>query len=254
MKSIRTVATLTLATLMLGACGGGGKDLGTELGLSSPQARFINAVPIGPNLDYYLNGQANATDVQYKGVTRYRDVGAGTQTATYNATGTSLTLASQAFNAAKGRHYTTIAIQGSPSAVSVIDDPYDKGLLSDKARVRGFNASFNAPNVDIYVVAPGTDISSVTPTVSSIAYQHAVPESGQDSVYLSGGTYQVIVTHAGTKTPILTSAPVSLANNADWLILTIPSGGIGDIVPGNIHVLVAQGNEADTSAQELTPQ
>ncbi|MCG1041310.1 DUF4397 domain-containing protein [Mycetohabitans sp. B8] len=254
MKSIRTVAMLTLATLALGACGRGGKDLGTELGLTSAQARFINALPIGPNLDYYLNGQANATNVQYKGVTRYRDVSAGTQTATYNATGTSLAVASQAFNAAKGHHYTTIAIQGSSSAISVIDDPYDKGLLSDKARVRGFNASFNAPNVDVYVVAPGTDISGVAPTLSSIAYQHAVPASGQDSVYLSGGTYQVIVTRADTKTPILTSAPVKLADNADWLILTIPSGGIGDVVPGNIHVLVAQGNDADTSAQELTPQ
>ncbi|MBW5286134.1 histidine kinase, partial [Burkholderia gladioli] len=42
--------------------------------------------------------------------------------------------------------------------------------------------------------------------------------------------------------------------NADWLVLTIPAGGIKDVVPNDIHVLVAQGNDADTSAQELGPQ
>lgn len=47
---------------------------------------------------------------------------------------------------------------------------------------------------------------------------------------------------------------MTINNNADWLLVTIPSGGIGDVTPNDIHVLVAQGNDADTSAQELGPQ
>ena len=112
----------------------------------------------------------------------------------------------------------------------------------------------NAQNVDVYVVPPGTDITTQSPTLSGAAYQNASPASGQDSVYLNGGNYQVIVTTAGSKSPILTTAPVAINNNADWLLVTIPSGGIGDVTPNDVHVLVAQGNDADTSAQELGPQ
>ncbi|KAB0630875.1 DUF4397 domain-containing protein [Burkholderia latens] len=254
MKSIRTIVALCSVISVLAACGGDGNDVGTELGISKPQARFINAVPAGPNLDYYLNAKVDASGVAYKGVTRYHDIDSGTQTASYDVSGTTATVASQSFSAANGHHYTTIALPSTSSAISVIDDPFDKKLLSDKARVRSFNASPNAQNVDVYVVPPGTDINAQSPTLAGAAYQNAVPASGQDSVYLSGGTYQIVVTTAGSKTPILKTAPVALNNNADWLLLTIPSGGIGDVTPNDVHVLVAQGNDADTSAQELGPQ
>ncbi|HGL4259963.1 DUF4397 domain-containing protein [Burkholderia dolosa] len=254
MKSIRTIVALCSVISVLAACGGDGDDVGTVLGISKPQARFVNAVPAGPNVDYYLNGKVDASGVAYKGVTRYHDIDSGTQTASYDVSGTSVTVASQSFSAANGHHYTTIALPSTSSAISVIDDPYAKGLLSDKARVRSFNASPNAQNVDVYVVPPGTDITTQSPTLAGAAYQNAVPASGQDSVYMNGGTYQVVVTTAGSKSPILRTAPVALNNNADWLIMTIPAGGIGDVTPNDVHVLVAQGNDADTSAQELGPQ
>lgn len=254
MQSIRTILALCSVISVLAACGGDGNDVGTELGISKPQARFINAVPAGPNLDYYLNAKVDASGVAYKGVTRYHDIDSGTTTASYDISGTTATVASQSFGAANGHHYTTIALPSTSSAISVIDDPFDKQLLSDKARVRSFNASPNAQNVDVYVVPPGTDINTQSPTLAGAAYQNAVPASGQDSIYLNGGSYQVIVTTAGSKSPILKTAPVSINNNADWLLVTIPSGGIGDVTPNDIHVLVAQGNDADTSAQELGPQ
>ncbi|RQR35993.1 DUF4397 domain-containing protein [Burkholderia sp. Bp9142] len=254
MKSIRTIVALCSVISVLAACGGDGNDVGTELGISKPQARFINAVPAGPNLDYYLNAKVDASGVAYKGVTRYHDIDSGTRTASYNVSGTTATIASQSFGAVNGHHYTTIALPSTSSAISLIDDPFDKKLLSDKARVRSFNASPNARNVDVYVVPPGTDINTQSPTLAGTAYQNAVPASSQDSVYLNGGSYQVVVTTAGSKSPILRTAPVAINNNADWLLVTIPSGGIGDVTPNDIHVLVAQGNDADTSAQELGPQ
>lgn len=256
MKAVRTLAVMAAAVAMLAACGGdNGNDIGTIIGTSKPQARFINAVPLGPNLDYYLNGKISTPNVVYKGVTRYADLDTGNQTASYTLAGNTTTVASQAFSTANGHHYTTIALPSTSSAISVIDDPYDKGLLSDKARVRGFNASPNAQNLDIYVVNAGsTNIGASNPTLSNVAYQNAVPATTQDSIYLSGGSYQVIVTTTGSKTPILTTPPVTLANNADWLVLTIPAGGISDVVPNDIHVLIAQGNEADAAAQELGPQ
>ncbi len=118
-----------------------------------------------------------------------------------------------------------------------------------------FNASPNAQNVDIYVVPAGkTDISAIAPTMPGLAYRGVVPASGRDSIYIEGASVQVVVTSTGSKTPILTAAPIALSDNADWLVLTIPAGGIKDVVPNDIHLLVAQGNDADTSAQELGPQ
>ncbi|MPV70685.1 DUF4397 domain-containing protein [Burkholderia sp. BE17] len=253
MKSIRTLVALCSVISVLAACGGDGNDVGTELGISKPQARFINAVPAGPNLDY-LNAKIDQSSVAYKGVTRYHDIDSGTQNASYDVSGTTTTVAAQSFSAANGHHYTTIALPSTSSPISVIDDPFNKGLLSDKARVRSFNASPNAQNVDVYVVPPGTDITAQSPTLAGAAYQNAVPASTQDSIYLNGGSYQVIATTAGSKAPILKTAPVTINNNADWLLVTIPSGGIGDVTPNDIHVLVAQGNDADTSALELGPQ
>ncbi|MEX3630392.1 MAG: DUF4397 domain-containing protein [Burkholderia sp.] len=254
MKGLRTLAVMVSAVAMLSAGGGDGNDIGTIIGVSKPQACFINAVPLGPNLDYYLNGQVNTANIAYKSVTSYASLDSGNQTASYDANGTTVTLGSQAFSAADGHHYTTIALPSTSTPISVIDDPFAKGLLSDKARVRGFNASPNAQNVDIYVVPAGnTNISAIGPTMPGLAYQGAVPASGQDSIYIAGASVQVIVTATGSKTPILTTAPITLADNADWLVLTIPAGGIQDVVPNDIHVLVTQGNGAQT-AQELGPQ
>ncbi|AJK45787.1 DUF4397 domain-containing protein [Burkholderia plantarii] len=256
MKTIRTLAVMVSAVAVLAACGGGdGNDIGTIIGVSKPQARFINAVPLGPNVDYYLNTQLNTANIAYKGVTRYGDVNSGATTTSYNSTGTSTAIGAQSFTTANGHHYTTIALPSTSSPISVIDDPYDKGLLSNQARLRSFNASPNAQNLDIYVVTAGnTNITAANPTLSNVTYQNAVPATTQDSIYLNGGSYQIIVTTTGSKTPVLTTAPFNLANNADWLVLTIPAGGIADVVPNDIHVLIAQGNDADSSAQELGPQ
>ncbi|UVS95420.1 DUF4397 domain-containing protein [Burkholderia glumae] len=255
MKTIRTLAVMVSAVAVLAACGGDGNDIGTIIGVSKPQARFIHAVPLGPNVDYYVNGQLNTANIAYKGVTRYGDVSSGATTTSCNATGTNSAVGSQSFTTANGHHYTTIALPSSSSPIAVIDDPYAKGLLSNQARLRSFNASPNAQNLDIYVVTAGnTNISAANPTLSNVTYKNAVPATTQDSIYLNGGNYQIIVTTTGSKTPVLTTAPFNLANNADWLVVTIPAGGIADVMPNDIHVLVAQGNEADSSAQELGPQ
>ena len=90
--------------------------------------------------------------------------------------------------------------------------------------------------------------------MSGAAYGGASPASTQDSIYVDGGTYQVRVATAGTKNIIFTSQPFSLGNNADWLITTLPAGGVGAVTPNAIRVLVAQANGASQTASELPSQ
>jgi hypothetical protein len=86
-----------------------------------------------------------------------------------------------------------------------------------------------------------------------VSFKNAVPASGQDSVYVSGGTYVLIATTAGSKTPIFQSSSFDLANNADWLVTSVPIGGVlSQLLPNQIHLLVAQGGNTSQPALELT--
>jgi hypothetical protein len=88
--------------------------------------------------------------------------------------------------------------------------------------------------------------------MAGVAYKNAVPATTQDSIYVSGGTYQLIATLPGTKTPVYTSASFTLVNNADWLVTTLPSGNaVSQLVPEKIRMLVAQGGNTQQPALEL---
>jgi hypothetical protein len=255
MKLIRTMAALLGAAALVTACGGGGHDVGKELGLTNPEMHFVHAIPNGPVVDFLVNGSALQTNIGYKTVSNFANVNTGSTTVAYAPTGTKTALASGTFSdVANGHEYTVLALPGllAPD-IGLIDDPFDKGLLSNSARVRAFNASANASNLDLYLVAPGTNISTVSPTMAGVSFKNAVPPSGQDSIYVNGGTYVMIATNAGSKTPIFQSANFNLANNADWLVTTIPvAGTLSQLTPDEIHLLVAQGGNTAQPALELS--
>lgn len=249
MKVFQSLVIASATALMLSACGGS-HDVGTELGINKPVVRYIHAIPAGPAVDFFNNNVIAQSNASYQSVSAYNSFSSGATTLSYNTAGAGPTnpLASAGpFNTANGHQYTGIALVGSnlTPALTVIDDPFDKGLLNNQARLRVFNASFNANAggaIDVYVIAGSTtnpDITSVAPKLPGVAYNAAVPASGADSVYVDGGTYVVIVTAAGSKTEIYRSAPFSLGNNADWLLLTVPTTGLAGLTPDAINLLVA---------------
>jgi hypothetical protein len=257
MKLIRTMTAMIGVASLLTACGGSGSDAAKTLGITDPEIHFVHAIPGGPAVDFLVNGTApgGQTNINYLGVTNFTNIGTGSTTVAYADTGTKTALASGNFpDVANGHEYTVIALPGlSAPSIGLIDDPFDKGLLSSDARVRAFNASANATNLDLYIVPSGTNIDNVSPTMAGVSFSNAVPASGQDSLYLAGGTYVAIATVAGSKTAIFQSAAFSLANNADWLVTTVPiAGTLSQLLPGQIHLLVAQGGNTGTPAIELT--
>ncbi|MDR5830841.1 DUF4397 domain-containing protein [Caballeronia sp. LP006] len=255
MKLIRTVTALAAVASILSACGGS-DDVGKELGLTNPEVHFIHAIPSAPNVDFYDNGKVLQANLGYQTVTNFANIDTGQQNFSYAAVNTTTQLATDTSisNAAKGHEYTVIALPdaGFLPSIAVIDDPFDKGLLSNSARVRGFNASANAQTLDLYLVAPGTNIATVNPTMAGVGFKNAVPATTQDSLYLNGGTYQLVATLPGSKTPVYASASFNLSNNADWLVTTLPSGNaLSQVIPNKIRVLVAQGGNTTTPAIEL---
>lgn len=245
------------AVTVLTACGGGDDGVDDRLGIAEPVIRVVHAIPVGPNVDVYKNGAiSDLTNLPYKTVTRYSDSNDTLQRYAINAAGTSTQLATTEIDAKTGHRYTVVALPGAAGAeLLTIDDPYGKGIFSDKARVRALNASFNAQNIDMYITEPAADLNTATPTLAAVGYKAAVPASGQDSIDVKGGTYRLRITTAGTKTVIFDSGSLKIDDNADWLITAIPTDSIAAVLPNNIKVLVARANESDNAtAVELVTQ
>jgi hypothetical protein len=249
-KTFKLLASATLPVLMLAACGGG--DLDDRLDVADPKVRFVHANPLGPSYTLYREGvaQVDVTGAGYKFAAPYFDVAEGAANWTVKTTTGSIDVATLPFDAKRGNLYTLVAVTGGLTGdVVLIDDPYNKRLTTSNARVRTLNASANAPNLDVYLTAPGADLAAATPNMAAVGYKAAVPASGGDSVEFNGGDYQLRVTPAGAKT-VLFSAPVTLANNADWLLVSVPDS----VVPNAIKLLVVKTDDATKTATELSSQ
>jgi hypothetical protein len=254
--SLKLVLLPILSATVLAACGGGGNDnFDDRVGLADPKVRVVHAIPAGPTVTLQRNAAAFAPEtinLAYKGASIYLTTGTQSDLWTVQTTASPpVAVGSVTFNADRGHKYTMIAIPDTNPATSLqmIDDPFNKGLVSDNAHVRVFNAALNATNVDVYLTPTTTDINTVAPTFAAIGYKRALPATGSDSLEVEGGAYVLRITAAGAVAPkaVIFSAPVTLDKNADWLLLPIPASA----TPNDLKVLVVQ-SDAATPAVELT--
>ena len=234
MKPVLKLVLACAPMIFVAACGGGG-DLADRLDLANPAVRFVHASPLAPNLTLYRGGvaQTQATDVPYKSATNYYDI--DTSAADWLVKAGTVSVDSVNIDPKRGNKYTIVALPNSAtvSGLYVINDPYNKPLNSTSTHLRVMNASFSAANIDVYMNTVATNISTVNPFISGTMYRTSGPASGSDSLDIPGGTYQVRITTAGTKT-VLFSGPLTFGNNQDVLILTVPdaasAGGIKALV------------------------
>lgn len=236
MKPFFKLALACVPLALVAACGGG-DDLADRLDLANPQVRFVQASPLLPNVTLYRSSagvavaQSQATNVAYKSATNYYDIDLSAADWIVKTTAGGTTVGTQNIDPKRGNKYTIVALPASSidSSLYVINDPYNKGLTSTSTHLRIMNASFNAANIDVYMTTVGADISATPPLIAATAYKTSGPKSGDDSQDIPGGTYQVRVTTAGTKT-VLFSGQITFGNNQDLLILTVPdataAGGI----------------------------
>lgn len=81
----------------------------------------------------------------------------------------------------------------------------DLRAIATEARLRIIHASPSAGPVDVYLVAPGTDISTVAAALTDVPFR---AESGYLSV--APGDYDVVVTPAGSDLPAIGPVTISL--------------------------------------------
>jgi hypothetical protein len=229
MKHLWKLLLACVPVALIAACGGG--DTADRLDVADPQVRFVHASPLAPNLTL---ARANvplpeATNVAYKFASNYVDIdmaAADWQVKTADASAT--TIGTATISPERGTKYTVVAVPGATTGSStyLIVDPYNKPLGSESTRLRLMNAA--PATVDLYMNAPGTDISpaSVTPFIAGTAYKTSGPASGSDSLDIPFGTYQATITTAGTKT-VLFRGTVAFDANKDVLLVTVPDATTG---------------------------
>lgn len=229
MKTLHKLLFACIPLGVLAACGGG--DTEDRLDVADPKVRFVHASVVAPNLTLFraTTAQPDATDVAYRFASNYFDVSTGVADWSVKTASGATTLGSVSIDPQRGTRYTIVTLPASATASSVVlvVDPYNKPLTSDSTRLRVVNAAFNAANIDVYMNTPGTDIAApgVNPRIAATAYRSAGPASGVDSVDIPGGTYQVTITAAGSKTALF-KGQVSFGANQDLLLLAVPNAAV----------------------------
>ncbi len=172
---------------------------------ATANVRVVHASPDAPNVDVLVDNVVVLTNVPYEAVSGYLAVPAGTRNFKVNATGTSTSVINADVAVTAGMNYTVMAT-GLVAAIEplVLTDDLASPAAGN-VKVRLVHAAASAPTVDIYVTAPGADISMMSPTLSGVPFR-----GYSDYLEVPAGTYQVRITVAGTKTVAIDSGSLAI--------------------------------------------
>jgi trimeric autotransporter adhesin len=168
--------------------------------------RLLNAAPGEAILNGFMNTSSFATNVAYATASDYVGVVAGSPTLALATPGATMALTSRVVSLVSGTSYTVLA-SGYPATISTI-------LLTDnnspppaaKMNLRVINASPSLGTADVYVVAPGTALDTVSPTVSALNFQ-----SASSYVSLAAGNYEIDFTPTGQTSVLIKSSTLSFS-------------------------------------------
>ncbi len=206
--------SVTLLGMMLFSVGcGGGGDQG--------RIRLVDASPDQSSVDVLVDGNSVATNVDFGAATNYISVNNGSRHLQVEPTGSTSTVVDQNISVSSSTDYTLLLADTSPvSTVSFTDD--NTSPTSGNFKLRVINASAAIGNVDVYIVAPGTNISTTTPAISGLGF-----DSASSYQSLGAGTYQIYVTTPGTTFAYINTGSISFTTGQirTIVILSNSSGG-----------------------------
>jgi hypothetical protein len=206
---------------------------------SGGQMRVINAFSQANALDVSVNAKPVVSGLPFQSSSQYVDVDTGAQTVIVSITGVSTALVNTTFNLSSNTKYSYV-IFGPQTAVGAqlvtdsFTDPGD-GFFS----LRLINAAAGPGALDLYVTAPGADLSATAPAVANVPY-------GSNSLFVSvtkGTSFEIRITPAGTKDVIYDGVPQTFAERSGASIVAL-SKGSGKLV----NVVLLREDDVGSSA------
>jgi hypothetical protein len=207
------LAALCLVCIALTGCSKSGS------GSTNAQMRVINAFAEAPSLNVAVNAKPVAAGLPFPGLTQYVGIDGGTPTFTVSVTGAPTTLVNSAVTVPSGNY--TYVVFGPQTAVAtlLLNDAFsDPG--NGNFSVRAVNAAAGPGALDVYVTAPGADLSATSPTIAGIGY-------GTSSIFtpvLIGAAFEIRITPNGSKDVIYDTAPRSFAEHSATSVVIFGKG------------------------------
>jgi hypothetical protein len=180
---------------------------GSSCGSShSTQLRLANMTPDESSLDLLVDG-SKATSANFGAASGYVSVQSGVPHVQVEPSGASTILIDQSPTIASGTDTTVFSLGFSTNVFPIIATDDNSAPASGKAKLRIVSGSSFLGTADVYVIAAGTDINTVSPTISSLAF-------GSVSSYQSvgAGSYQVQFTLPGQKFAYIDTGVLSLSS------------------------------------------
>lgn len=186
------------------------------------QVRVVHASPDAPAVDVLVDNQAVLNGVTYKQSSDYLDVPAGSRNIKVQAAGGGAVVINADAAVTRGSAYTVIAtgLLATIEPLVLADDL--TAPAAGNIKVRLVHGAPNVSNVDIYVTAPGANLATATPTLTSVPFQGA-----SDYLEVPAGSYQVRVTPAGSKTVALDTGTLTLTSGQIRTAIAVEAPGGG---------------------------
>ena len=207
------LCVFALCSCVLSSCGGSSSTTGN--------LRFLQASPDSPLVTVYSDRQRVGANLSYKNNTTYFSFKSGGHLRVYPPASSQPLFQATPSITSSGNE-TLIMTGPAAGLTSLLLTDGGTTATTGFGEVRVVNASQAVGAPDVYVVAAGTSITGISPTVSALAFNSS---AGYDQVPI--GTYEVLITKAKTTNILLDTGPISLSSgNQTVVALDDTSGGL----------------------------
>lgn len=191
------------------------------------RVRVVHAVSNVPSAAVIFGSTTVNPDLDYGAAHGYVDVDVGTWAVKLRKAGAAADLVSVQQVVAQAKDYTIVAMgtEAAPQHLALADDY--AAPAANKAKIRFVHAAIGQGNVDAYVVKQAGDLAAAQPKAANLA-----PKAASAYVEVDADTYIVILTAAGTKTPVLTVNAVALTTGRVRTFVAVEKAGGGAPIEG----------------------
>ncbi len=243
MKRVWILAPLAALALTVTACDDDDDPAQAAL-------QVLHASPDAPTVNIRVDGEPVLEDVDYKTGSGYLRLDRGSYDIQVEANipgGNAVVIDLPATQLESNTDYSVLAVGkvSGGSLAPLIISSVRSSVPSGQVRARVVHAAPDAPQVDVYVTAPGADLTSAAP-IGSFSFTEVL-----GPVEVAGGDYQVRVTPAGNQGAVVfDSGTVTLAAGSDLLIAAVANTGAG---PAPISLVVLDGEGSVEVLDVATP-
>lgn len=186
-------------------------DKSTTPQIETSKVRLIHASYDAPGVDITVDGVKAVSNLEYGESTGYAEVDAGVRNVKVTPTGATSPVVIEAnLPVEANKEYTVIAVNQLASIEPIVAVDMRTPNPS-KAKIRFVHASPDAPAVDIKV-GSGT----AAPVFSDITFKEIT-----NYIEVDAGTYQFVVTPAGSPSEVLVLSPVPVQNGIVYTVIAL---------------------------------